>query len=617
MIITLLILGISVVLFVSGKVRPDMVAIGALLCLMLFNILTPEEALSGFSNPIVIMMIGLFVIGGGIIQTGLANVVSERIMRYAGDSPYRIYLLLILTTAGIGAFVSNTGTVALMLPIVVSLAATTGINASRLLMPLAFASSMGGMLTLIGTPPNLVISDELVKAGYDALSFFSFTPVGMVVVVIGVLAMWPLSKKFLTSKKENNGAEKVRKSLQDLVTEYQLSKNQYRLLVNRKSSALNKQVRELDGLGGPEIIVLGIERKIKSRRLFTKPSVQQFAGPDVVLMAGDMLYVKGQPEDIAVFVEANQLQWADSEEDGAGKPFEGELSFTDMGIAEVVVLSNSRLVNRLVKESGLRANYRLNVVGIHRNNQYLLDDIKNIKIQSGDALLIQGTWEDIALLDSQARNIVVLGQPMSDASNVTIDYKTPLAALIMLGMVTALAFNLMPAVTAVMLAGVLIVITGCLRNVEAAYRTINWESIILIGAMLPMSMALEKTGVSLKITEAIVGSLGDLGPIFILAGIYLATSCLTMFINNTATAVLFAPIAMQAAVSMEVSPYPLLFAVTVAASMCFSSPFATAPNAMVMSAGRYRFVDYVKVGLPLQLLIMIAMMVLLPLLFPF
>lgn len=613
MVLTLIILGLSVVFFVSGRVRPDLVAICALLSLLLFNILTPEEALSGFSNPVVVMMIGLFVVGGGIIQTGLANVMSDNMMRYAGDNPLRIYLMVMLSTAIIGAFVSNTGTVALMLPIVVSLAASTGIAASRLLMPLAFASSMGGMLTLIGTPPNLVISGELVKSGYGALSFFSFTPVGIVVVAIGVVLLWPLSRKCLLGKNDDGNANKGGKSLNDLARDYQLSKNRYRLRVQKKSSVVNARIRDLEVFQGKEVTILEIERKVRKWLFFSKPTLQKFAGSDTEILTGDILFVRGHPEAIANFVFEKNLVW----EDGEGESFSGDLSFDEIGIAEVVVLSNSGLVNVAVRDSGFREDYRLSVLGVHRNNRYLLEDVKNIKIHSGDALLVQGAWEDIARLADRTSELVVLGQPLSEASKVTIDHKAPVAAFIMLGMVLSMAFNLLPAVTAVMLAAVLIVLTGCLRNIEAAYQTINWESILLIGAMLPMSLALEKTGVSNAITHAMVSGLGTLGPIFLLGGIYLGTSVLTMFINNTATAVLFAPIAMQASVTLDVSPYPFLFAVTVAASMCFSSPFATAPNAMVMSAGRYTFMDYVKVGLPLQLLIAVAMMMLLPLLFPF
>ena len=197
---TVIILVLSAVFFASGKVRSDIVALCSLTALLLFHILTPEEALSGFSNSVVVMMVGLFVVGGAIFQTGLAKMISSRILKLAGKSELRLFILVMVVTAAIGAFVSNTGTVALMLPIVVSMAAAAGTNASRLLMPLAFASSMGGMMTLIGTPPNLVIQDALTGAGYPALSFFSFLPVGLICVAVGIAVLLPLSKMFLSKK---------------------------------------------------------------------------------------------------------------------------------------------------------------------------------------------------------------------------------------------------------------------------------------------------------------------------------------------------------------------------------------------------------------------------------
>ena len=235
MLITIIILAISAIFFVSGKIRSDLVALCALVALLLCHILTPEEALSGFSSSVVIMMIGLFVVGGAIFQTGLAKIISSRILKLAGKSETRLFLLVILATAAIGAFVSNTGTVALMLPIVVSLAMSAGMNPSRLLMPLAFASSMGGMMTLIGTPPNLVIQDTLTAAGYEPLSFFSFLPVGLVCLLVGIIVLMPLSKLFLSGRKKREDDAKSGKSLKQLVNEYGLSHNLFRLLVTETS----------------------------------------------------------------------------------------------------------------------------------------------------------------------------------------------------------------------------------------------------------------------------------------------------------------------------------------------------------------------------------------------
>ncbi len=621
MVITLIILAISAFLFVNGKIRSDLVALLALISLMLFNILTPTEALSGFSSSIVIMMIGLFVVGGGVFQTGLAKMISSKIMSLAGDSQSKLFLLLMLVTSGIGAFVSNTGTVALMLPIVVSLAMNSNTHPGRLLMPLAFASSMGGMMTLIGTPPNLVINNALIDAGYKGLSFFSFFPVGIICVVLGTLLLAPLSKLFL-SKGDNdkNATKKKGKSLKELANEYQLAQNLFRVRVKPDSLLINKTLQELSITQKYNISILEVRRKPSSKKPFLKTINQKVAGPETIIRENDILYILGAFDSVKQFIEETQLSWIDIHQTEESKPaFSGKLMFDEIGIAEVVLMSNSKLVNQPVKNSGFREKYNVNILGIQRHKQYILQDLKDEKMHAGDALLVQGEWNNIARLNEEQSEWVVVGQPLAEASKVTLDHKAPLAAIIMILMVVCMAIDSIPVdpVTAVMVAAVLMVLTGCFRNVEEAYKTINWQSIVLIGAMLPMSMALEKTGAATMISNAFVDGLGSYGPIFLLAGIYFGTSLLTLFISNTATAVLFAPIALYAAVEMGVSPYPFLFAVTVAASMCFASPFSTPPNALVMSAGRYTFMDYVKVGLPLQIIMGVIMVLVLPLLSPF
>jgi len=617
MIIPLIILGVSVIFFISGKIRSDLVALCALLLLMLFGVLTPHEALSGFSNSIVIMMVGLFIVGGGIFNTGLANVISRKILTMAGNSSTKLFVLVMLVTSAIGGFVSNTGTVALMLPIVVSLAMAANTSPSRFLMPLAFASSMGGMMTLIGTPPNLVIDNTLREAGLKGLSFFSFLPVGLICVALGIIALGFLSKLFLTKGKGEDNTKKL-KSLKDLANEYQLSHNLFRIRAVPGSSLVGKKLQELELSIRYNLNVLEIRRRSNSQNPFLKSINQKLAGPNTVIEENDVLYLSGSFEQVQIFASDSKADIIDMHESEEEAPaFLGKLRFDEIGIAEVVVLSNSRLVNQPVKKSGFRERYKVNILGIQRHKRYILHEIKDEKIQSGDVLLIQGEWSDIAQLTEEITEWVVIGQPLAEASKITLDHKAPIAAIIMVGMVLLMAFNIVPAVVAVLLAAVGMVFTGCFRNVEEAYKTINWESIVLIGAMLPMSLAIEKTGASAAISKGLVEGLGSYGPLALMAGIYFATSLLTLFISNTATAVLFAPIALQAAQKIGVSPYPFLFAVTVAASMSFASPFSTPPNALVMSAGRYTFMDYVKVGLPLQILFGIVMILILPLLWAF
>lgn len=609
MTLTLIVLAVSVILFATGKIRSDIVALAALTVLMLFGILTPEEALSGFSSSVVIMMIGLFVVGGAILQTGIAKAASQRIMKLSKGNDTMMFLLVMLTTAFIGAFVSNTGTVALLMPIIVSMSSESGKSPSRLLMPLAFASSIGGMLTLIGTPPNLVIQDALVTNGYEPLSFFSFFPVGMVSIVVGILVLLPLSKMFLDGKSDESGKKKSkRKSLDKLISEYNLKDYLSVYKVTAKSSANGRSVAELDVRHRYGLSILEIRSEKKSTGGILRNVKQKVASAKSVLKTGDILYLTGDNDNITAFASKYSLEKLPS----------NDLDFYDIGIAEIVLMPQSSFVNTMIKDSSLREKYNLNVLGIRRSGDYIINDIANEKLQIGDVLLVQGSWQNISQLDTN-EDWVVMGQPSEQQGTVLLDYKAPLAAIIMLMMICMMVFDFIPVnnVTAIMIAGLLMVLTGCLRNVDAAYKTIKWESVVLIAAMMPMSIALQKTGTSDMISNALVEWLRSSGPIALLAGLYFTTSLMTMFISNTATAVLMAPIAINTAQQLGVSPYPFLFAVTLGASMCFASPFSTPPNALVMKAGNYTFMDYVKVGLPLQIIMGLVMIFVLPYIFPF
>ena len=619
MTITLSILIITVAMFIWGRVRADIVALTALAALLVFGILTPSEALAGFSSPIVVMMIGLFVVGGAIMQTGLAKLTGNKLMALSRGNETITFLLVMLVTSFIGAFVSNTGTVALMMPIIVSLAAASGMQSSRFLMPLAFAGSLGGMLTLIGTPPNLVIDEVLTEAGYQPLAFFSFFPVGLIVIAIGIIVLMPLSKIFL-SKKQNGKKKDKAKSLDDLVDEYQLLDNLHRYIVPSKRygaadenggvmDIVGKTLKDLSIQKKYGVSIIEIRNEKKSKLGLVKDVNQNMAKSSSTISVHDILYILGDEEKIEKFAHDYGLR----------KMKDVKIDFYDLGLTEIVVMPTSNFAGLRIGEANLRKRFGINVLGVKRGEEYITDNLIAAKLHVGDMLLVQGEWTNLAHLTSDTSNWVVLDQPEKTADKVLLDYKAPVAAAIMLLMVAMMGFDFIPVapVTAVIIAGLLTVFAGCFRNVEAAYKTINWESIVLIAAMMPMSTALEKTGASALVSQTLVDSLGAMGPTALLAGIYFTTSLMTMFISNTATAVLMAPIALVAAQQVGVSPYSFLFAVTLGASMCFASPFSTPPNALVMKAGGYSFMDYVKVGLPLQIIIGVVMTFVLPLLFPY
>ena len=576
MTITLIILIITVAMFIWGKVRADIVALTALAALLVFGILTPAEALAGFSSPIVVMMIGLFVVGGAIMQTGLAKLTGNKLMALSRGNETITFLLVMLVTSFIGAFVSNTGTVALMMPIIMSLAAGSGMQSSRFLMP--------------------------------------------------------LSKIFLSRKQ--SGKKKKTKSLDDLVDEYRLLDNLHRYIVpsNRTSAAkdengnpmniVGKTLKELSIQKKYGLSIIEIRNEKKSRLGLVQDVNQNMAKSSSTIQEHDILYIIGDEQKMQRFAQDYGLR----------RMKDVKIDFYDLGLTEIVVMPTSNFAGLRIGDANLRKRFGINVLGVKRGgsssssseggrggNEYITDNLIATKLHVGDMLLVQGEWTNLAHLTADTTNWVVLDQPEKAADKVLLDYKAPVAAAIMLLMIAMMVFDFIPVapVTAVIIAGLLTVFAGCFRNVEAAYKTINWESIVLIAAMMPMSTALEKTGVSAAVSSALVSTLGSLGPTVLLAGIYLTTSVLTMFISNTATAVLMAPIAMVAARNSGVCPHAFLFAVTLGASMCFASPFSTPPNALVMKAGNYTFADYMKVGLPLQVIIGIVMVILLPLLFPF
>ena len=619
---------VTAIFFVWGKVRSDIVALCSLIVLMLFGyfapegskILSVEEGLSGFSNNIVVMMVCLFIVGGAIFQTGLAKKISTYLLTLAGDSQFKLFLLVMLVTGVIGAFVSNTGTVALMLPIVISLANGANSDPKRFLMPLAFASSMGGMLTIIGTPPNLIISETLEANGYEPLKFFSFLPVGVITLTLGTIFLWPMSKFLLSKDKGDKNKKKKEKSLVQLANEYKISNNLYRAKISKNSLFLDKKLKELNITKKYNVSVVEIKRhNIKKGFSLSSSAVQrEIVGAETILFENDTIFILGDFENIQQMSEECKLHLLDLHEYDEEKMSAGkDLSFHNIGISELVIMSSSKLINKRVGDSGFRNLYNVNILGIKRHDKYIIQNVQDEKMHSGDVLLIQGEWENIAKLENEDSEWVIVGKSLEKAAKIPLDHKAPVAAAIMIIMVLCMVFDLLPMVTTVMIASILMILTGCFRNVEAAYKSINWQSIFLFAGMIPLSKAMENTGASVYISRLIVDFVGSSGPILVLAIIYLATSALTIFISNTATAILFAPIAMKAAITLGVSPLPFLFAVTVAASMCYASPFSTPPNALVMSAGEYKFTDYVKVGLPLQIIFAIIMILVLPLLFPF
>ena len=619
--ITIVTFTVTILAFMFSKVRSDIIALCSTAVLLTTGVINPKAALAGFSNSAVVIMIGLFIVGGAIFQTGLARVISSKLLKLAGTDEKRLFFLVMLVTAVVAAFVSNTGTVALLLPIILAMSKTAGVSPSTLMMPLAFASSMGGVLTLIGTPPNLIVSNYLAENNLPQFGFFEFTPIGLILIGVGMICLWPLCRFFLGKKCKEGVEKKEERSLNALLNDYHIDDCVFRLKAATAHSLLEgRTAAELDIHKNFGVTVLEVRRE--NRSLFNNV-IQEPVKATTMFNMGDTLYVLGHRSQVETFAERHNLVILPNpttENDTNEGTTGAHLDFYENGLTEILITPESALINRPLRAANFKERYGLSVLAIKRKGKYKFDEILDENISYGDMLLMHGPWKGIESLAKKNREWLVIGRPEDDAESVPLSHKAPLAAIIMTLMVIAMVFEKqigVPAVASVIVAGLAMVLTGCTRSVDGAYKMIGWESIVLIAGMMPMSTALTNTGISQWIAENLVGSLQGFGPMAVMAGVYIVTSLLSTFISNSATAILVAPIAWASAQGMGVSPEPLMMTAAVAASACFATPICTPPNAMVMNAGHYTFMDYVKVGLPLQIIMGIVAILTIPLFFPF
>jgi di/tricarboxylate transporter len=600
----LLVFGIllaTITLFVSDWFRLDVVAILALLALTLTGILTPAEAIAGFSDPIVLMIAGLFVVGGGLFRTGVAGRIGQVLGSVAGQSRLRLTAMLMLASGVLSGFMSSTGTVAVMLPVAVTLAWQAGISPSKLLIPLSFASLLGGMLTLIGTPPNIVVANQLEAEGLEPFRFFDFTPIGILMLLAGLGFMlafgWRLLPERAPASGDPNGEGTPEISASELVAGYNVGDLSV-LRVRSGSRLVGRTPAEADLRRRYGVAILRVRARAPRG-----PLSREGAEPGP-LQAGDLLDVHGSREGV------ERLQ----REQGLA-PLEDPQHRSPLRIAEVLLTPRSRLIGRSLADVRFRDRYGVHVMSIRRLGEVVERELATLPLRFGDTLLVTGPNRQIDLLRREPGDFVVVAHGREDSREERLSPRAYLALAVMLGMMALLTFGLVPAVTAVLLAAVAMVLVGAL-DVEAAYRSINWESVVLIAGILPMATALEKTG-GMQLIVQQLGPLGGFGPLFMAGALFAITSVLSQVISNTATTVLVAPIAFQIALEMGVSPYPLLMTVAIAASTAFATPIASPVNTLVLGPGEYRFADFFRVGVALQLLILALALLVVPVLFPF
>lgn len=597
----------AIALWVSDRLRVDLVAVLALLVLSLTGVLDPGEALAGFADPVVLMIAGLFIVGEGLFQTGVAQTIGRWPARIAGESEVRLLAVIMAMVALLSAFMSSTGTVAIMLPVVMGLAWERGIAPSRLLIPLAVASLLGGMLTLIGTPPNIVVSNYLATTGRPPFRFFTFTPVGLPILLAGIGFMVLVGRHLLPERKaDDGGSGPPRTSVADLTETYDLAGTLFRVRVPATSSIAGRTIEEVQVRKRFGVNVVGMNPQ--APRHGHAPTELIATPPWTRFEPGDEIHLQGRPKAVADFVNAHGLDPLPDRE--------GEAVGEGLGLVEVLLTPGSSLIGKTLETSGIREKYRVIVLAVRRMGQPLDEDLATTPLRFGDTLLVKGAWKRIAMLERERRDFVVTGVPGEMERAVRPYQRAPWALAIMAGMMLLMTFDIVPAVFAVLLAAAAMVLTGCVRG-DDAYRAINWTSVVLIAAVLPMATALEKTGGMALMVEALGGALDRAGPMTLLATLFVLTSLMSQVISNTATAVLLTPLAFQLAVGIGANPEPFLMAIAIAASTAFATPIASPVNTLVLGPGGYRFGDFFKVGVALQLIVLALSLLIVPLLFPF
>lgn len=595
-------LAITIALFISDRIRMDLVALMVVVVLATSGIITPSQAVSGFGDSVVIMIAALFVVGEALFRTGIAAAAGNWLLRMGGSSETRLLLFLLPVVALLSAFMSSTGAVALLIPVVLSMARKSGMQPSRLLMPLAFAALIGGMLTLIGTPPNIIVSGQMRAAGLEAFGFFDFTPIGLAILVVGCLYLVFIAR-FLLPKSDVRDPDSSHPTLREFAERYGIESQLHKVLIQPGSPLMGQTLSEAAMRTEFEVTVFAVQRQ--GQLLSTLMPVLS----NTRMNALDTLMVYGTETHVQRLCEQMQLRQL-------GFPEKDVMKIQQrFGVSEVLLPPNSSLTNQTLKEGRFRERFNLSVIGVRRQGKPLDTQFAGTRLEAGDTLLLAGAWEYIRALEGK-RELVILETPAEMQEIPAHAGKAPIALGIMLAMLVTMTTGLLPNLSAILLAALAMILTGCV-TLNEAYRSLNATSLVLIAGMLPLALAMESSGALAFVVDQLVTEYGTLSPLLLCTGLFLLTSILSQFISNTATTVLVAPIALMTAQTMGLNPEPFMMSVAIAASTAFATPIASPVNTLVLAPGNYRFSDFAKVGIPLQLLALAVTLLLTPLLFPF
>lgn len=568
--------------FATQRIRAEIVAMSVLVILALTGLVTVPEALSGFSNPAVITVGAVLVVSGGLLHTGVAGALGRGILRLAGSSEAWIVALLMATSGLLSAFINNVGAVAVLMPAAMEIARRARISPSKLLIPLSFGSLLGGMTTLIGTPPNILANQYLLERGLEPFSFFDFTPVGAAALVVGILYMSLVGRRLIPSRRS---ADELRWGLEPLLARpeaYRLEESLFEVRIPEGSSLDGKSVSQTHFRQALHLTILGIVRDRKTR-----------LAPDVneILRSGDILLVKGKPEEVAALESAHDLEL----EVGAQVSLH-DLESKDISVLEVVLAPHSDLVGKSLRQIRFREKFGLTGLAMWRRGKAIRTGVADEPLEFGDALLMQGPRSNFELLRINGDFLILeAGYEREERKN-----RAPFAVLILLAMVGAATFGLLPISMAMVIGAGLMIVTGCL-SLEEAYESIDWRVILLLVGMLPAGIAMDKSGAAQLLGDQMM-RLSHGQPFFTLLGLLTVTMLLSQIINNAATIVLMAPIALSVAQGIGAYPHIFLLGSSIASSTAFLTPISHQANILVMGPGGYRFTDYARVGLALSLL---------------
>jgi di/tricarboxylate transporter len=589
----LIILAIAIVLFASERIRVDVIAIMVMLTLLFTGLVSIEEAFSGFSSPAVVTVWAIYIVSAGLMYTGIADFLGRRIMRVSGTEEWRLILVIMTTVGVMSAFMNNIGATAVLLPAVIAIGRELKVPASKLLIPLAFGSLLGGVTTLIGTPPNLLVSQALGAAGFEPFTLFDYTPMGLIIMVSSIAYMVLIGRHLLPVRQQDQG--------ENLVEDYKLKNYLTELKVLPDSPLI--------GMGLVESR-LGQEHGLTVMGIIRDGSVRLGVMPDAQIRSDDLLLVRGPLDKLLSLEESLGIAI-----DPHFRMSETDLTSPDSMVAEVVVSQKANFIGQNLVQIDFRKRFNLTVLAIRHHEEAIVDRINRVPIELGDTLLVHGRPEHVENLE-QLPDFLVLG-PVAvalDKEHRRTD-KAPYALVIFLLMIGLVATGTIHISAAAVLASVLMVLTGCL-TMDEAYRSVEWQSVFLIAGMLPMGIAMANTGTAQYLSDLIISLVGDYGPQAIMIGLFVLTTIITEFMSNAAAAVLVAPIAISAAAQIGVAPYAFVMGVGIAASNSFLFPIGHQASVLVYGPGNYRFFDYTKVGLPLTILIWILLIIFLPIFWP-